>query len=103
MKTLVIHPKDPTTDFLCEIYKGRDWSVINDPDVSKSFLVKSIIDLRNPSVKSLRTWESGELKKEFVEKAKGTTIIKPTKAKPVEEPVVHIIKKGKNAVIINKK
>lgn len=29
MKTLVIHPKDPTTDFLSEIYNGTDWTVIN--------------------------------------------------------------------------
>lgn len=28
MKTLVIHPKDKTTDFLKPIYHGRDWTVI---------------------------------------------------------------------------
>lgn len=28
MKTLVIHPKDKTTDFLKPIYEGRDWTVI---------------------------------------------------------------------------
>lgn len=28
MKTLVIHPKDRTTDFLKPIYHGRDWTVI---------------------------------------------------------------------------
>lgn len=44
MKTLVIHPKDTSTDFLCEIYAGRNWSVITDPKVSKDFLVKSIIE-----------------------------------------------------------
>ena len=30
MKTLVIHPKDETTDFLKSIYEGRGWSVINE-------------------------------------------------------------------------
>lgn len=29
MKTLVIHPKDSTTDFLSEIYSDKDWTVIN--------------------------------------------------------------------------
>lgn len=29
MKTLVIHPKDETTDFLSEIYEGKDWTLIN--------------------------------------------------------------------------
>ena len=29
VKTLVIHPKDKTTDFLSEIYEGKDWKVIN--------------------------------------------------------------------------
>lgn len=29
MKTLVIHPKDESTDFLCKIYKDHDWTVIN--------------------------------------------------------------------------
>jgi len=28
MKTLVLHPKDSSTDFLSEIYKGTDWTVI---------------------------------------------------------------------------
>ncbi len=28
--TLVIHPKDSSTDFLKEIYKGRDWNVITE-------------------------------------------------------------------------
>lgn len=29
MKTLVIHPIDPTTDLLKPIYEGKDWTVIN--------------------------------------------------------------------------
>ena len=29
MKTLVIHPKDESTDFLCKIYKDHDWTIIN--------------------------------------------------------------------------
>jgi hypothetical protein len=32
--TLVIHPKDLTTDCLEVIYKDRDWDVIRDPDIS---------------------------------------------------------------------
>lgn len=28
MKTLIIHPHDKTTDFLSEIYKDKDWTVI---------------------------------------------------------------------------
>lgn len=34
MKTLVIHPKDITTDCLSVIYEGRDWDVIRDPSTS---------------------------------------------------------------------
>lgn len=29
MKTLVIHPKDSTTDFLMEIYARKNWKVVN--------------------------------------------------------------------------
>jgi len=28
MKTLVIHPEDPTTDFLCEIYRDKGYKVV---------------------------------------------------------------------------
>ena len=45
MKTLVIHPKDSTTDFLCEIYKDKDWTVIN-TNTSKKFL-KELIKLHD--------------------------------------------------------
>lgn len=41
MKTLVIHPKDPTTDFLIPIYEGRGWTVINQMK-SKSDLKQQI-------------------------------------------------------------
>ena len=41
MKTLVIHPKDPTTDFLCDIYSDKNWTVIN-KHISKSDLRKHI-------------------------------------------------------------
>lgn len=41
MKTLVIHPEDPTTDFLKPIYEGRDWTIIND-NISKSKLKKAM-------------------------------------------------------------
>ncbi|MEY4702741.1 MAG: hypothetical protein RIR96_638 [Bacteroidota bacterium] len=30
MKTLVIHPKDPTTDFLCEIYRDQNFVVLRE-------------------------------------------------------------------------
>ena len=42
MKTLVIHPKDPTTDFLIEIYRGKDWTLIN-TKTSEEFLREQII------------------------------------------------------------
>lgn len=37
MKTLVIHPIDASTDFLQEIYLGRDWTIVR-ASVSKSML-----------------------------------------------------------------
>ena len=43
MKTLVIHPYDPTTDMLRAIYEGEDWLVIDD-NISKSQLKKHIVD-----------------------------------------------------------
>ena len=42
MKTLVIHPKDSTTDFLCQIYEGRGWTVITEPKTPKSQLKEAI-------------------------------------------------------------
>lgn len=43
MKTLVIHPKDSTTDFLSEIYSDKDWTVINENPSTKKLkeLIKS--------------------------------------------------------------
>lgn len=41
MKTLVIHPTDPTTDFLKVIYKDTDYTIINNI-ISKSKLRKEI-------------------------------------------------------------
>jgi hypothetical protein len=41
MKTLVIHPKDNTTDFLCDIYMGKDWTIVNKL-ISKSELRRLI-------------------------------------------------------------
>ncbi len=41
MKTLVIHPKDSTTDFLSEIYSDKNWTVVN-TNVSKKFLKEQI-------------------------------------------------------------
>ena len=41
MKTLVIHPKDSTTDFLSVIYSDKDWTVINS-NISKKILKEQI-------------------------------------------------------------
>jgi len=41
MKTLVIHPKDSTTDFLSEIYYNKDWTLIN-TNTTKKFLKDQI-------------------------------------------------------------
>jgi hypothetical protein len=41
MKTLVIHPKDPTTDFLSEIYLDKNWTVMT-TNTSKKFLKEQI-------------------------------------------------------------
>lgn len=41
MKTLVIHPFDPTTGFLEEIYSDTDWTVIDNIHVPKHELVKA--------------------------------------------------------------
>jgi len=41
MKTLVIHPKDITTDFLSIIYLNRDWTIINS-NVSNEYLKNEI-------------------------------------------------------------
>ena len=41
MKTLVIHPKDETTDFLSDIYSDKNWTVIN-TNVSKKILKEQI-------------------------------------------------------------
>jgi hypothetical protein len=41
MKTLVIHPKDISTDFLSPIYEGHGWTVIRH-NVSKSVLKREI-------------------------------------------------------------
>lgn len=41
-KTLVIHPKDETTDCLAVIYKDRGWDVINDPSTPKKDVIEAI-------------------------------------------------------------
>lgn len=43
MKTLVIHPKDYSTDFLSHIYEGKDYTVITE-NPSNSQLRKQIIE-----------------------------------------------------------
>lgn len=43
MKTLVIHPKDSSTDFLSVIYADKKhWTIINDPNVSSKVLKEQI-------------------------------------------------------------
>lgn len=42
MKTLVIHPKDNSTDFLKLIYKDKGYDVINSTKISKANLRKAI-------------------------------------------------------------
>jgi len=41
MKTLVIHPKDSTTDFLSDIYFDKKWTVVN-TNISKKSLKEQI-------------------------------------------------------------
>lgn len=43
-ETLVIHPDDPTTDFLCEIYKGKGYNVIDDPFTGNDTIAELIKD-----------------------------------------------------------
>lgn len=40
--TLVIHPKDPSTDCLSVIYAGRDWTVISDLSTSLEEITEQI-------------------------------------------------------------
>lgn len=42
MKTLVIHPDDPSTSFLEKVYTGRGWTEITDVETSKKKLIKAI-------------------------------------------------------------
>jgi hypothetical protein len=42
MKTLVIHPKDPTTEFLSVIYEGKGYTVITDRDIKFNDLLKKV-------------------------------------------------------------
>jgi hypothetical protein len=41
MKTLVIHPSDPSTDFLSKIYEGKNWTIINS-SIGKRLIRKAI-------------------------------------------------------------
>ena len=43
-ETLVIHPDDPTTDFLSEIYKGKGYNVIDDPFTGNDTIAELIKD-----------------------------------------------------------
>lgn len=43
MKTLVIHPADPSTDFLKKIYEGKDYTIINDFTACRSRKVISAL------------------------------------------------------------
>jgi len=42
MKTLVIHPEDPTTHFLDAVYIETDWTIVTDNLIRKSKLVELI-------------------------------------------------------------
>ena len=42
MKTLVIHPDDPSTEFLKEIYIGKGWTINNDLNGSKKKVIEQI-------------------------------------------------------------
>jgi hypothetical protein len=42
MKTLVVHPADPSTEFLKEIYEGKDWTVNNDFNGLRKKLIEQI-------------------------------------------------------------
>lgn len=42
MKTLVIHPKDASTDFLSKIYLDKGWDIITDIKISKKKLKEEI-------------------------------------------------------------
>lgn len=42
MRTLVIHPNDPTTEMLSLVYKDKDYTVIRDCNISKEELKKQI-------------------------------------------------------------
>ena len=46
MKTLVIHPQDPSTKFLSQIYKDKDWTIFTDHsrNISKSKFKKLVRD-----------------------------------------------------------
>lgn len=44
MKTLVIHPKDKSTDFLCPIYADKGWTVIDAIHPQKKLLKQAIKD-----------------------------------------------------------
>jgi hypothetical protein len=41
-ETIVFHPDDPTTDFLCEIYQGKGWNVVNDPFIDQGTVAELI-------------------------------------------------------------
>jgi hypothetical protein len=41
MKTLVIHPYDPTTIFLEQVYAGKDWTIITE-NASKRLIFESL-------------------------------------------------------------
>jgi hypothetical protein len=44
MKTLVIHPEDPSTNFLSIIYEDMDVTLINDPSASEKEVIAAIND-----------------------------------------------------------
>lgn len=43
-KVLVIHPEDPSTDFLCKIYDGKGYDVLRHPHIFESIDLARMID-----------------------------------------------------------
>ena len=49
MRTLVIHPNDPTTEMLSLVYKDKDYTVIRDCNISKE-------ELKNKSINTIKLY-----------------------------------------------
>lgn len=58
MKTLVIHPQDPTTDFLSYIYAGKGWKELE--NYRKKMEKAGIFDIPAPSFERVETTRNFE-------------------------------------------